>query len=148
MSKLPSWLSPEARPSWPTARVASAELGYALELPARWDPQPTSTQHGNVAEHVYRGGLVAEWLTIARMSGANPAADLRGWFEATQSMIGCPSEHLLRAGEERPRTLAWDYLGEHGAALPGLGVDELHAYGGQLTLVEGKRPELARAYGL
>lgn len=141
----PVWLEPSILEDWPTRTVQSDNLCYRVPIREGWDTEPAVSGVPAEQEHVYRGGLPSEWLTISFLPDADPESYLGNWVEALIYISGFPIPAMQKGIEPEPELLEWqqDWGGERLRAR--LGADEVFLYQGMANL-PGSPPDLARFY--
>lgn len=130
----PVWARPAATlEGWPTAAATDDDLGYALHRPEHWSADPERSENPMEVEHVYRGPLTGECLSVARMGKADPKADMRGWVGGLLAITGTPNLAMWAGMDEPPTMNEWTPRGGPEALQRRLKLDEVHAFDGHMT---------------
>jgi hypothetical protein len=103
----PSWAETEDVAGWPTVEASDETFGYRVPVPALWEREPVVEHLPIETVHTYRGRTPLDWLSIRRLIGADPAADLSDWVDACLHLTGFPVLPLAESLPTAPRLLVW-----------------------------------------
>jgi hypothetical protein len=103
----PPWAETDDVVGWPTVEVSDEALGYRVPVPALWAHEPVVEHLPTETVHTYRGRTPLDWLSIRRLTGADPAADLADWVDAILQLTGFPVLPPADTLTSVPRLLVW-----------------------------------------